>query len=184
MKTDSLIETEADEKKRAVIREGLRLSYGAPGRLSRVVPSSGAVLSGQKIPPGVRIPHPTPPPHHLLTKTPPFQTVVSSSCYVYHSDPSTFADPHTFRPERWLASNPTDEPLQEMESKFMPFSRGSRSCTGMNLAYAELYLVIACLYRRFEISNGGTTEADMQWDDCGTPVTRGHLKVTVRESVE
>lgn len=148
---------------RAVIREGLRLSYGAPGRLSRVVPSSGAVLSGQKIPPG---------------------TVVSSSCYVYHSDPSTFADPHTFRPERWLASNPTDEPLQEMEKKFMPFSRGSRSCTGMNLAYAELYLVIACLYRRFEISNGGTTEADMQWDDCGTPVTRGHLKVTVRESVE
>lgn len=54
----------------------------------------------------------------------------------------------------------------------------------MNLAYAELYLVIARLYRRFEISNGGTTEADMQWDDCFIPVTRGHLKVTVRESVE
>lgn len=46
---------QTDEEKRAVIREGLRLSYGAPGHLPRVVPSSGAVFCGQKIPAGVRI---------------------------------------------------------------------------------------------------------------------------------
>lgn len=66
----------------------------------------------------------------------------------------------------------------------MPFSRGSRGCTGTNLAYAELYLVTAHLFRRFEIANSGTTDADMEWDDSFALVTRGHLKVTVRESVE
>ena len=71
-----------------------------------------------------------------------------------------------------------------MEKKFIPFSKGSRACIGMNLAYAEMHLILAHLFRRFEISNAGTTDADMEWDDSFTMVTRGHLKVTVRESVE
>lgn len=146
---------------RAVIREGLRLGYGAPGRLPRVVPSSGAVLCGQKIPAG---------------------TVVSSSAYVYHQDPHTFTDPQTFRPERWLA--PPTGGSSEMDAKFVPFSKGSRSCIGINLAYAELDLIVAHLYRRFDVSNAGTTDADMQWKDCLAPVTKGHLKVTVKESVD
>ncbi|KAL9076278.1 MAG: hypothetical protein Q9161_000994 [Pseudevernia consocians] len=151
-----------NEKKRAVIKEGLRLSYGAPGRLPRVVPSSGAVFCGQKIPAGIR---------------------VSSSAYVHHQDPHTFKDPQTYRPERWLEDS-TDGDRREMEKKFIPFSRGSRSCIGLNLAYAEIYLILAHLFRRFEISNAGTTDADMEWDDSLVAVIRGHLKVTVRESVE
>ena len=57
-------------------------------------------------------------------------------------------------------------------------------CVGINVAYAELYLALAHLFRRFEISNYGTSEADMEWDDCFAPVTRGHLKVMVKESVD
>lgn len=91
-------------------------------------------------------------------------------------------DPDTFRPERWL-ENPISE-QREMESKFMPFSRGSRACIGINLAYAEAYLITAHLFRRFDISNAGTTDADMRWKDCFSPVTKGHLKVAVRESME
>ena len=71
-----------------------------------------------------------------------------------------------------------------MEKKFIPFSRGSRSCIGLNLAYAEIHLILAHLFRRFEISNAGTTDADMEWDDSLVAVIRGHLKVTVRESVD
>lgn len=41
---------------RAVIKESLRLSYGVPGRMPRVVPNGGAVLCGQNIPAGVRTP--------------------------------------------------------------------------------------------------------------------------------
>ena len=57
-------------------------------------------------------------------------------------------------------------------------------CIGINLAYAELYLILAHLYRRFEISNWGTLDADMQWDDCFVPMTKGHLKVVLRESAD
>ena len=39
---------------RAVVKESLRLSYGAPGRLPRIVPASGATFRGRDIPPGVR----------------------------------------------------------------------------------------------------------------------------------
>lgn len=101
---------------------------------------------------------------------------------MYHHDPQTFKDDEKFQPERWLA-DATVEP-REMESKFMPFSKGSRACIGMNLAYAELHLILAHLFRRFEIANFGTSDADMEWDDCFAPMTRGHLKVSVRKSVD
>lgn len=54
----------------------------------------------------------------------------------------------------------------------------------MSVAYAELYLTLAHLVRRFEISNNGTTDADLQWKDCLTAVTKGHLKVTLKETVD
>ncbi|KAM0798614.1 cytochrome P450 [Usnea florida] len=145
----------------AIIREGLRLSQGTPGRLPRIVPPSGVVLCGHQIPAG---------------------TSVSSSAYVYHNDPHIFTDPETFRPERWLDIAPTDQ--KELESKFVPFSKGSRACIGINLAYAELYLITAYLFRRFDVSNAGTTDADMEWKDLFVISFKGHLKATVRESVE
>lgn len=37
----------------SVIKESLRISSGTPGRLPRVVPSTGAVFCGQRIDPGV-----------------------------------------------------------------------------------------------------------------------------------
>ena len=95
-------------------------------------------------------------------------------------DPHAFHDPEAFRPERWLADSPSD--YQELEKKFVPFSRGSRMCIGSNLAYAEFYLTIAHLFRRFDVSNHGTSETDMQWDDCLAPVTKGHLKVMLKDS--
>ena len=49
----------------------------------------------------------------------------------------------------------------------------------MNLAYAELYLVVAHLFRRFEMELFETTEWDMEWKDFFTTVFRGHLKVRV-----
>ena len=111
-----------------------------------------------------------------------FKTSVSSSAYVYHLDAHTFTDPQTFRPERWLDIPPTDQ--KELESKFVPFSKGSRACVGMNLAYASLYLITAYLFRRFEFCNAGTTDADMEWKDTLAIAFKGRLRATVRESVE
>ena len=174
------IQIKTNEMERAVIKEGLRLSYGTVGRLPRVVPSSGAGFCGQKIQAGVRTPH-------FIIRYPlinaSLQTLVSSSCYIHYQDPDTFVDPQAFRPERWLEDT-TEGQLEEMEKKFVPFSRGSSSRIGINLAYASLHLFLAHIIHRFEISNAGTTDADMQWDDCGVPKTRGHLTVTVRESAD
>ena len=49
----------------------------------------------------------------------------------------------------------------------------------MNLAYAELYLVVAHLFRRFDMELFETSEWDMEWKDFFTTVFRGHLKVKV-----
>ncbi|KAJ5976971.1 hypothetical protein N7501_000313 [Penicillium viridicatum] len=89
---------------RAVVKESLRFSHGAPGRLPRVVPSSGAILCGQHIPPG---------------------TLVSLSHYVYHTDSSVFPDPKTFRPERWLGDD------LHLDRHLVSFSRGSRGYIGI-----------------------------------------------------
>ena len=49
----------------------------------------------------------------------------------------------------------------------------------MNLAYAELYFVIAHLFRRFNLELFETSEWDMEWKDYFGAVFRGHLKVKV-----
>ncbi|EEC00061.1 hypothetical protein MPER_00079, partial [Moniliophthora perniciosa FA553] len=63
----------------AVIKESLRLSFGAVTPMNRVVPKSGAVIAGQPVPPG---------------------TIVSIANSFVHMNPDVFADPARFYPER------------------------------------------------------------------------------------
>jgi cytochrome P450 len=65
-----------------------------------------------------------------------------------HQNPSIFPDPHTFNPERWLVGSEADR--KRLEGYLVPFSKGPRICLGMNLAMAELYLILAMVFRRFE----------------------------------
>ena len=144
---------------------------GVPGRLPRVVPETGAVFCGQQIPP---------------------TTVVSHSAYVYHFDANYFANPFAFEPERWLGAN-----SNELENRLVSFSRGTRGCLGIkyvihprdaktltliftSLAYAELYITFAYVFRKYDFTLNETTEHDMEWHDAFTPATFGHLKVNVR----
>ncbi|KAI5922175.1 putative flavonoid 3-hydroxylase [Camillea tinctor] len=60
-------------------------------------------------------------------------------------DPEIFERPNEFIPERWLPSNPD---IEKLNRYFVPFSHGNRVCVGMNFAYAELYVVIASVFRR------------------------------------
>jgi len=53
-----------------------------------------------------------------------------------HQDPDIFPSPLEFDPERWI-ENPG------LKRYLVSFSKGSRQCLGMNLAYAEIYLGIA-----------------------------------------
>ncbi|KAI4159386.1 MAG: hypothetical protein LQ342_006642 [Letrouitia transgressa] len=131
-----------------VIRETLRLSAILTSRLPLVAPDRTLRYKDSVIPPG----HP-----------------VSMSLRDILHDPSIFRDPLAFRPERWLRSNPDYELVNRF---YVPFSRGTRMCIGINhrfswekkadivfslggdsIAYAQLYIVLACVLRRFEVSD-------------------------------
>jgi len=56
---------------------------------------------------------------------------------------------------------------------------------GKSLAFAELYLVLANLFTRFEMQPYQTTEEDMMWGDCGgLAMPRKRLQVVARRKVE
>jgi len=65
-----------------------------------------------------------------------------------HHDPAIFPDPEAFKPERWLVG-PSE--AAELDKYLTPFSRGPRSCPAPNLAYAELYLAYASVFRKIDL---------------------------------
>ncbi|KAL4819367.1 hypothetical protein BDW67DRAFT_182313 [Aspergillus spinulosporus] len=122
----------------ACIKEGLRVSYGVTHRL-QLIAEEPLTYSGVPIPAG---------------------TPVGMTSIFMHDNPVVFPQPREFRPERWLEAD--FETAQAMNRHFVPFSKGSRMCLGMNLAYAEIYLVLAVLFRRYEISLSGVTREDIE----------------------
>ncbi|KAB8232864.1 cytochrome P450 [Aspergillus alliaceus] len=101
-----LFELETLPLLRAVVNEGLRLSFGVLTHLPRVVPLDPLNYKGQIIPAGI---------------------TVSQSIYFIHMEPQYFPDPRTFNPGRWLG--PAER--RALESMIVLFSRGSRQCLGM-----------------------------------------------------
>ena len=75
--------------------------------------------------------------------------------------------PHSFSfiPERWLGNPKAAPPFEHHALKhyLTSFGRGTRDCIGMNLAHAEIVIVLASLFRRFELTLYETTyERDVQ----------------------
>lgn len=124
----SWAELEKVQYLQALIKEGLRLSYGSMHRLPHCSPDVPIQYKEWTIPPGVPI---------------------GMSAYLMHTDPSVYEKPFEFIPERWLG-----DVKPSMNNNFVPFSRGSRSCLGKNLAAAELTILLAVLYQ----PNGPTLE--------------------------
>ncbi|KAJ2903702.1 Cytochrome p450 [Zalerion maritima] len=133
---------------RAVIKEALRLAFGTSSRLSRVAPDETMQLFDKeknktwKIPPG---------------------TVVSMTSYKTQTDPTIYYDPFGWHPERWIEDGGRQE-------KDLPvFNAGSRVCLGIYLAEAELYLMIAKLFRRWGGGGavGGHAKEDKRVGDMG-----------------
>ncbi|RYO90662.1 hypothetical protein DL766_002869 [Monosporascus sp. MC13-8B] len=123
----------------ACIKESLRVTYGVLGALPRVVPEGGVVVQGYKIPAG---------------------TVIGMDSYSLHHDESIYPDSHVFKPERWLDATP------DMERFLASFSNGTRQCIAINLAYAELYMILANVIRKWELTPyDGFSEADFEYED-------------------
>lgn len=79
-----------------------------------------------------------------------------SSFYVHH-DESIFSDAESFIPERWIENT-------RLSRFLVPFSKGSRQCLGINLAYAEIYMCLAAIFRRFGSGGEGGVRGE---DDEG-----------------
>ena len=90
----------------AVLTEGIRLSYGAVTRLTRIAPDRAIEYNEWIIPPG---------------------TPVGMSNGLTFHDVDYFPDSHSFIPERWL------DPKQKnrLDNIFAPFGRGTRMCLGV-----------------------------------------------------
>ncbi|KAF2395907.1 cytochrome P450 [Trichodelitschia bisporula] len=113
----------------ACILEALRLSYGVATRLARVAPDEDLVYEGK----GVR---------YVI----PRGTAVSMANPLIHHNEEIFPEPLEFVPERWLDGKGGRR--RDLEGYLLSFSKGSRQCLGMNLAYAELYVGAAAVVLR------------------------------------
>lgn len=70
-------------------------------------------------------------------------------------DPAHFDTPEAFRPERWLApaAGVAHDP-----STHIPFGSGPRICPGRTLALLEMKVLLAVLYKNFEVTREGRSE--------------------------
>lgn len=78
-----------------------------------------------------------------------------SALYV-EFDPVIFPDPHDFKPERWLEPGAKER----LEPYLLTFGKGTRMCIAQNLAYAELYSILATIILRFPTLELWETTAD------------------------
>lgn len=111
----------------AIIKEGLRLHHGLAARNPRVATNEDLQYKQWTIPAGIP---------------------VSSLPALIHLNSKNFPEPEAFLPERWLQSEGKDLKGERMD--MLSFGKGSRSCLGINLAYAELYITLAALVLHFE----------------------------------
>ncbi|KAH6693326.1 cytochrome P450 [Leptodontidium sp. MPI-SDFR-AT-0119] len=143
----SLVQLEKLPYLSGVISEGLRLSFGVTAHLQRVSPDQELIYGDWVIPAG---------------------TPVSMTSLLLHLNPKTFPDPNSFNPERWI-ENP------RLSKYLISFSKGSRQCLGINLAYAELYLCIYKVWMAFpDMRLVDTTKKDVEIiADYFVPVASG-----------
>ncbi|THU91036.1 cytochrome P450 [Dendrothele bispora CBS 962.96] len=118
----------------AVIKESLRLSTGVVTPLSRVVGPQGAIIDGHHVPAG---------------------TIVAMGATFVHKNEEIFPEPLRFWPERWIENTSLNRYL-------VPFSRGPRMCLGMNLSWAELYLIFANVLRKLDLTPYNTSADDFR----------------------
>jgi cytochrome P450 len=106
-----------------VLKEGLRLGYGVTLRNARIAPDTSLKCGDWTIPAG---------------------TPVSMTAPLTHHIESIFPNSHAFVPDRWMKGG-----SNRLDKYLVSFSKGSRGCVGINLAWAELYLGTAGIFSHF-----------------------------------
>ncbi|KAF9259803.1 cytochrome P450 [Marasmius fiardii PR-910] len=140
----------------AVIKESLRMASSIVTPLARIVPLTGSMIAGHSVPPG---------------------TVVSIGNMFIHYSPQVFPDPKRFYPERWMQGDP-----HTLEKYLVAFGKGHRSCIGINLAWCELYLIFANVFRKLDLCATHDLNSKLRVLDYFVPFYEGEvLHVTANE---
>jgi cytochrome P450 len=106
--------------------------------LFRMVPESGAHISGHFFPPGTEVGF--------------SQWAVGHNPHIYGDDVALF------RPERWAEDLTHDPAAQRRRDQAeVWFSRGPMMCTGRNVAVVEVYKIVAQFFRIFDVEVVNTT---------------------------
>jgi cytochrome P450 len=146
----------------AVIQETMRLAPPVTGGGARVVDTDGYTICGQPVPKGVcnRFCSLV----SVANNPTQLKTVVGIPSYSSFRSSDNFIYPTHFLPERWLNSDssllaPTGADPKfnsstfsnDKKSALQPFSTGPRNCIGLNLAWAEMRLILATCLWEFDV---------------------------------
>jgi cytochrome P450 len=80
-----------------------------------------------------------------------------------HTNAEVFPEPLVFRPERWLGNPKGPNGRQPLTNYLTTFGAGSRICVAMHLAYMELFVGLAVLWRRHELQLFETDVSDVEF---------------------
>jgi cytochrome P450 len=150
----------------AVIQEGLRLHPAVSGRQQRVAPTEDLVYTS---PPTSRFPKR----RYELPKG----TVLSISPHLLSRIEEIYPDPMEFRPERFLG-----EEGKVLRGLTMAFSKGGRMCLGMQLAYQEMFVLLAGIFGRFDAVGGKGEGLELYGTDRGdVEIVRDLVTENVRD---
>ncbi|KAI0883029.1 putative cytochrome P450 [Annulohypoxylon maeteangense] len=119
----------------AVCKEAMRIYAPLPLGTPREVPEGGETVDGHFLPAG---------------------TVVATNPIAASLDPTNFADPLLFNPDRWLDDYRGQDDLEASQ----PFSLGARGCLGKSLGWMEMRQVLAKLIWNFDLE---LAESDLDW---------------------
>ena len=128
-----LLELEKLEYLTAIIQEGLRITHAISHRLISRFPKTDLIYSNLADRKKTEIPA---------------GTIVGMTSMIHHENDEIFPQPKAFKPERWLDCDEVQK--RRMLKALTPFGRGTRACLGYNLAMAQIYMILAILFRRFE----------------------------------
>ncbi|KAF3763945.1 cytochrome P450 [Cryphonectria parasitica EP155] len=121
----------------STIMEGIRLSPAIASRMGRVAPDRDIFYEQWRIP---------------------ARTPVGMTLILMHTDERLYPYPKRFHPERWMDA----ELRGKAEKAFAPFSRGTRLCLGMHLAWADMYMIVAALVQQFDFEFKDATAEDFE----------------------
>jgi cytochrome P450 len=121
----------------ALIEETLRLYPSGTHRQDRVAPNDDLIFT-----------HPDGKQSII-----PAGTIIGMTAPLLNRHPDWYADADKFHPERYL-----DDP--KLLRRHLTFSKGGRQCLGINLAYQELQMFTAGIFRKYKAFDKSAVQQD------------------------